>query len=399
MTFPTQGMVYILSADAAASDTITKILNTFGHQQIRILESGIEAIQCIQDQPPSMILCDMSIKHISGWALIKEIKNAENIPNIPIILMSKDEPPAKEEELRQYGVVNFLKAPYRKNELSFLINSTLLLFKTSGTVEAKYTQAKKALIDKKYDEAVQQFIELRSLTRNSGRSSIGLAQAYIKEDQLQEASKVLSTIQGKEALSPSAHMMKLKLLLERKQNKEASRYCLEFIQNDVPDLPFYYSKCLTLFIEYKDQETIEAICLKAIEKGFQMPEFLLNLAKTQYYHNKFDAALKTLHEAKTTYGPSCDILNVEGICLKKLLKFKEALIAYEQALELSPMDAKIYFNMASCSIAMKDYEQALKYLESCIGIAPNFTKAQEKIDEIKTYLKKSVSTGDEILSG
>jgi tetratricopeptide (TPR) repeat protein len=384
--------VMVLSASPTTTQTIISILNSFDHKDITVLDNGIAGLKMLTEKAFNFVLVDMNIKFLPGWMFVKEIKTSDKIPNLPVVLMGESAPPTTDEEMRQFGIVKYMKAPYSNSDLSFLINSTLQLFKTSGTIENKYTKAKDALIGQKAKEAVEAYEELRGLTKNSARSSLGLAEAYIQNKQVEKAEEVILQINAKEESTPAAMVFRVRILTQRDKDEEARALANRLLTEVMPDAPFYYSRVLKIYTEFKKVDAAEAICETAFNKGFKVPEFGFTLARLKYQKSQFDVALKVTDEVEKQFGKSADLFNLRGVCYKKMSKFAEAIQSYEEALKVAPMEAKIYYNMAMCEIARKGYETALKQLEMCVKISPMFPNAKAKLDELTNFFKSGKKT-------
>lgn len=379
--------VLIISSDPSTATSIKGILAGFGHKDVSILDNGIIALKSLSEKPQDFVICDMNMKFIQGWLFVKEIKTSEKIPNLPVMLIGEVPCPATEDELKQYGIVRYMKAPYQQGDLSFLINSTLQLFKTSGTIENKYTKAKSALMSKKSEEAVEIYQELRGLTKNSARSSFGLATAHIQKNDMTKAEEAMVTMADKEDSTPGTLVLRAEILLKRDREKDAKALVDTLLTKLMPGAPFYYSRCVKLFLDHKKLQSAEEICEIAIKKQFKIPDFPLTLARCKFQKAEFQKSIEIIATAEQHIGKSNEFLNLKGVCFKKLGRFSKAMEAYEEALRISPMDAKIYFNMASCTIAMKEYEKARSNLETCVKINPSFPRANEKLEELRNFLK------------
>lgn len=376
--------IAILTSEVATATLLTQILAKDGHKDIKVFADGLGALKALRDQPFNFVICDMSIRFISGWTLIREVKASDKIPNVPCMLLGKAAAPGSEEELKQYGIVKYLQAPFRESEVTFLISSTLMVAATSGTIENKYSKAKEALLANKPKEAVEKYQELHGLTKKNLRSSLGLAEAYLQDSQTDKANEVmLEAVQNSKEVSPTSMMMQSNILLKKKTAAQAYTITTKLLDEVMPATPFYFSKSLKVYTDYKEFTYAELICQKGIERKFKLPEFKLTMARCNYEQGAFAHALAAIKSAQDEYGPSTDLCNLRGVCLKKTGDYAGAILAYEEALRLSPMDAKIYFNMASCAISSKRYLQAEKYLESCLQINASFPKVREKLAEIR----------------
>ncbi len=373
--------VLVLSANKVHAETILKALKKLEMSKVQLMDNGIEALQKMTDQSFGFLICDQSIRFIPGWLLIKEIKTSDKIPNIPVILFGKDEQPESDDNLKRYGLVKYLHFPVNPADLEFTIHSTLSLFNTSGTVESKYTKAKDSLIHNKAAEAIELYSELRSLTKNSSRSSMGLAQAFLQDNQLAQADKIMDELAKSDEDSPARSLLQAKVLLQKQQNDPG----FALIKKVVTQVPngFYYTKGIKLLMEFQQFSLAVPLCQQAIAAEINRPEFLLCLAKDRYNAQDIEGTLDFVQQHEDAFGMTNELYNLRGVCYKKHGDYDKAIESYEQALRLNPTDARVYFNLAMCTIHMKRNEEASKYLELCLKYSPGFPKAQEKLDELR----------------
>lgn len=71
------------------------------------------------------------------------------------------------------------------------------------------------------------------------------------------------------------------------------------------------------------------------------------------------------------------IFNEFGIELRKASMAEEALSNYLKALEISPRDEHLYFNVARLYYDAKDWEFALQWIEKCVSVNPAFREARQ----------------------
>jgi len=385
---PIRTKALILSGMKDSVQPIKNSLKGFEYGEIESIENGIDALKKLNSTTYDMIICHNKVKFISGWNLIKEMKNSDKIQNMPVVLMGELPAPANDDELKAYGLVKYLKAPSNEAELSFLINSTIQLFKTSGTVENKYTKAKAALIGSKSVEAVELYQELHSLTKKSLRSSVGLAEAYTRTGDEDKAETVILDALKADASSTAASLMQIKIMLKKQQLPEAQVAAMNLLM-PVKDSPFYHTRVLSFYNDFKILEAAEHICRDAIQKDFKVPEFWASMARLLFTKGRYDESLTTIDSSVHFFGPNVELLNIKGACMRKLNRLDDALKAYSDALKVSPLDAKVYFNMAVCCIAMKSIPEAKTHLEMVLKISPDFPNAASKLAEVKKFLNSA----------
>lgn len=383
MNLNPQMRIYLLSADKENIISVVKCLKSLGLTNIKHFENGIEAMQSLIKDPVDYVLCDQNLKFISGWLFIKEIKINEQVPNIPVTLFGKEDPPEAEEALKQFGVIKYLKLPVAHTSIEFSINSTISLFNTNGTIENKFTQAKTALLKKESEKAKEMYEELRGLTSKSVRSSLGLAHAYIQTQETEKAGKLIKEVADSGDTTPQSLLLAAKVCLQNKNTEEAEAKISKLLETN--DDIFYYSRSVKLFIDFKRYDATENLCNTAMEKNFQVPDFHICLAKCRYTQEDFEACLELLFEAEKMFGQSNDLLNLKGVCLKRIGAYSDAIESYENALKLDPTNPIVYFNMSICYLEMADIPNSIKYLETCLKISPGFKRAKEKLAELQEH--------------
>lgn len=382
---PILSKALILSGQKESVTAIRSSLKGFEYGEIDAIENGIEALKKLNTSSYDLVVCSSKIKFISAWNLIKEMKTSDKIPNMPVVLMGEGAAPATEDELKAYGLVKYLKMPTSEADISFLVSSTLQLFKTSGTIENKYTKAKAALIAQKGDQAVELYAELHSLTKKSLRSSMGLAEAYNQKGEPEKAEALILDALKNDAGNPMAIMMQIKIMLRRQQLAEAQVAGLSLL-SPLADSPFYHVRVLNIYNELKVPEAAEHVCRDAMQKNFKVPEFWNSMCRVLFQKGRFEESLETIESTVEQFGPNVDVLNIKGACMRKLNRLDDALAAYSDALKISPMDAKVYFNMAVCCIAKKSIQEAKQHLEMVLKISPDFPNAKAKLEEVEKFL-------------
>ncbi|MEN6473318.1 MAG: tetratricopeptide repeat protein [Syntrophaceae bacterium] len=83
------------------------------------------------------------------------------------------------------------------------------------------------------------------------------------------------------------------------------------------------------------------------------------------------------------------IFNEFGITLRKTKMYDEALANYMKALEISPQDENLYFNIARLYYDKEDASKAQEWLEKALNINPDFREARQFKDVLASAGKKT----------
>ena len=118
-SYSTDVKVLVVTSVREHAKAIITALKNIGLQKIKLIESGLSALSLLSQEEWGLVICDQEMKQIDGWLFVKEYKLSEKIPNHPAILLGKGEAPEKEEILKKYGLIRYLKMPVKASELIF----------------------------------------------------------------------------------------------------------------------------------------------------------------------------------------------------------------------------------------------------------------------------------------
>lgn len=89
------------------------------------------------------------------------------------------------------------------------------------------------------------------------------------------------------------------------------------------------------------------------------------------------------------------IFNEFGITLRKTRMYDEALANYMKAIEISPQDENLYFNIARLYYDKQDFAKALEWIQKALDVNPDFREAKQFKDVLASAAKKT-DTGSTI---
>jgi two-component system, sensor histidine kinase and response regulator len=121
---------YILAVDDIPDNLllIQLALEQEGHQVI-LAHDGETALQQIKQAPPSLILLDVMMPKMDGYEVTRRIRQDQNIPFIPILLVTAREESSLVQGL-DAGADEFVRKPFQIDELQARVRSMLRLKET-----------------------------------------------------------------------------------------------------------------------------------------------------------------------------------------------------------------------------------------------------------------------------
>jgi two-component system sensor histidine kinase/response regulator len=123
------------------SPTQTKLLRFVLEENGYIVNSannGVKALECVRQRKPNLIITDIVMPEMDGFALCKAIKSDPDLKSIPIMLLTSLSDPQDVIKGLQAGADNFLTKPY---EDTFLISRIQYIFENYELRKRKSSNA------------------------------------------------------------------------------------------------------------------------------------------------------------------------------------------------------------------------------------------------------------------
>ena len=367
--------ILLISNDDELSFVTGSLLKMAGLTQHTVCQDALKAIPLCSDDF-DLVIIDSNVRNLPGWDLIKVIKNAEDIPNRPIIFIGKEDVEVSADQMNEYGVIDFLKHPFDLKKLMKVLAKTYSNVNEEGNIEHDYTKAKEELRNNNAEGAVQQFEKIREQTKNSTRSSLGLAKSLEQNHKEEEAEKVVEQIDDDQDIS--VLMQKVKLHLKRRDTAKAKED-IDKLMKIADTNAFTFISPLKACIEGGHDDLAKIIINKAESLGVKHQDIEIAIAELELKENQVKDAIKRLVRAQKEYGQSFEIMELKGRCLMKSKRHQEAIDCYISLLGKGKDDAKVCFNIALAYHETKQVDKAKEYLEKCLEISPTFIMAKRML--------------------
>jgi CheY-like chemotaxis protein len=86
---------------------------------------GEEVIRAAAARAPDLILLDVMMPKLDGFAVCRQLKSAEQTRRIPIVLVTAKASQLSPDQVRSAGAVGLLPKPYEAEDLLKLVRSAL----------------------------------------------------------------------------------------------------------------------------------------------------------------------------------------------------------------------------------------------------------------------------------
>ena len=117
-------MKILLVDDSRTIRNIQKnTLKTIGHTDITEASDGIEALACISQERPELMLVDWNMPNMDGITLIKKVRETDK--ELPIIMVTTEAEKSRVLEAVKAGVNNYVVKPFTAETLAAKITQTM----------------------------------------------------------------------------------------------------------------------------------------------------------------------------------------------------------------------------------------------------------------------------------
>jgi CheY-like chemotaxis protein len=83
-------------------------------------ENGVEALKMVEEQAPDLVITDIKMLEMDGFALLKQLRASR--PDLPVLALSGY---IEEEEAQTHKFDGFIPKPLRVDEFRQLVEATL----------------------------------------------------------------------------------------------------------------------------------------------------------------------------------------------------------------------------------------------------------------------------------
>ncbi|KAK8948326.1 Two-component response regulator ARR3 [Platanthera guangdongensis] len=117
-------VLHVLAVDDNSVDRaiIVRLLANFRHR-VTAVESGVRALELLgMDPDVSMIITDYWMPEMTGFELLKRIKESKELKKIPVVIMSSENVPTRITMCLKEGAEDFLLKPVQQSDVSRLFS-------------------------------------------------------------------------------------------------------------------------------------------------------------------------------------------------------------------------------------------------------------------------------------
>jgi len=289
--------------------------------------SGSEAIDFLGSQHADLVLVDANISDMDGMKLLKLLRLNMNLKSTPVVMVTPEGQKNRVLESIALGVDGYVLRPYTQDTFDNHIVRAMKLERVVEIEESQLQEGKALLAAGRYDEAIEAFEELVSEENE--------AQKYYDI-----GCKCLVRQKYGQAIIAFKKAVKINDLFAEAYKGLAEAYKAK---GDMQNYMTYLQRAAETFAHFNKMEETKELFIEVLQHDTTCP-------------NPF---------------------NTLGVKLRKAGDVAGALHAYQQALELTPQDENIHFNMAKAHFFMGNVAAAQESVSQALFLNPAFQEGRK----------------------
>jgi chemosensory pili system protein ChpA (sensor histidine kinase/response regulator) len=109
-------LIMVVDDSLTVRKITSRILSRAGYQVITATD-GVDALEKLQEFTPDVMILDIEMPRMDGFALVRELRRVPETENLPIIMITSRTANKHREYAMQLGVNTYLGKPYQEDEL------------------------------------------------------------------------------------------------------------------------------------------------------------------------------------------------------------------------------------------------------------------------------------------
>lgn len=293
---------------------------------VRVFNKGVPALNALKEDPPDILLCDGSLDDMDGLAFIQAMRKDQNLKKLPVIMVTTENRMERVLDSISAGCSGYILRPYSFETFQRHMRLAHHMENFMEIEEIQLEEAQSLVDEGQLDDAIEAFEEVVN-TQDESRKYYDMGCDYLHQGRYGQAIIAFKKAVKLNGLFAEAYKG-LADAYERKGKQEK------------------YKEYLRLAAEvYAQQDNMEETKKVFIE--------ILKMEKRP--ENPF---------------------NTLGVRLRRKGDYQGAVHYYQRALELTPDDENIYYNMARAHFFMNEPKLGEEMVKTALKLNRHFREAQ-----------------------
>jgi diguanylate cyclase (GGDEF)-like protein len=117
--------IMMVDDEPTTMEVVQAFLEEVGYHNFSMVEDPTEAMRQIEKTPPDLLLLDLYMPKVSGFDILKSLRDHPKFKHLPILILSSSTDDADLLQALDWGATDFLAKPVQPSELQLRVRNTL----------------------------------------------------------------------------------------------------------------------------------------------------------------------------------------------------------------------------------------------------------------------------------
>lgn len=117
--------IVIVDDEPTTMEVVKVFLEEAGYHNFILIENSSEAMEVLEQQRPDLLLLDLIMPEVSGFNLLKAVREHPNLKHLPVIILTSSSNNQDKLSALDLGATDFLAKPVDPSELRLRVRNTL----------------------------------------------------------------------------------------------------------------------------------------------------------------------------------------------------------------------------------------------------------------------------------
>jgi two-component system chemotaxis response regulator CheY len=173
---------------------IKRVLTSMGFGEIIECFDGSEALKILTKKPVDLLICDLYMRQVSGFAVLAHVRKREIGGDIPVIIVTGEGSKEEIVKVADMGAEDYVLKPFQAIDLEKKVIKILNKFYSPTPLLKTLRRAERHFMHKEYKVSLNWFDQSLKLDPGSMRAVHGKALALEKSGKVEEALELLKNM-------------------------------------------------------------------------------------------------------------------------------------------------------------------------------------------------------------
>lgn len=382
-----EASIVIVGGDRAKNLLLRNKLQDLGFKNFAEFERGADFLRTVNTVTIDLIYVVETPRDMNWMTFVRTVRTGQAFSAVPLVLTAAPNMRFSGEEKGLIRAYHVHLVQGRLNDDKLVSSSLQAIFANkadTGSFQARLSEAKELLRKGLTTKAAEVYRELLQESDESitARYGLMLAASQDREAYWQQLQRLL-------AQDPKNYHFRFEMVERafRENQVDKAKDLLEGLLDEIALASELYWLnelgviCVGMRFYAFSLKIAEVMRGKASPLTLWQPDLLVS--RTYLASGRSNEAQKFLDKAKrVAQGRHAEIENLGAVIARRSGDYQAAIRLYLAALELSPEDHRLAFNLALCYMHLEDMPNAMKYCRRSHNACPSYERAKNLLDTL-----------------